>query len=211
MKTDDLINALAQDAAVRWRFGHVLSLALVGGAVIAATAFFLSMGFRPDILFAVATVRFVCKIGLVLCLAITAIGMIKRIATPGVLAGPWAWAMAAVPVLLGVAVLAELWAMPQATWGAKLMGHNARHCVLLIPLLAIGPLACLLFALRHAAPQRPSLAGAIAGLAASGIAATFYAMNCADDSPLFVATWYPIATGIVVLVGYFAGARFAKW
>ena len=75
MKTDDLINALAQDAAVRWRFGHVLSLALVGGAVIAATAFFLSMGFRPDILFAVATVRFVCKIGLVLCLAITAIGM----------------------------------------------------------------------------------------------------------------------------------------
>jgi hypothetical protein len=43
------------------------------------------------------------------------------------------------------------------------------------------------------------LAGAIAGLAASGIAATFYATNCTDDSPLFVITWYPLATGFVAL------------
>ena len=39
-----------------------------------------------------------------------------------------------------------------------------------------------------------SLAGAIAGIAASGIAAAFYALDCADDSPLFVCTWYPLAT-----------------
>ncbi len=169
------------------------------------------MGCRPDIAHAVETRRFVCKIALVLCLAIAATGMILRISRPGVPAGAWAWALAAVPVLLGIAVLAELWAMPQSTWGARLVGNNARHCVLLIPLLAIGPLACLLFALRNAAPQRPRWAGAIAGIAATGIAATFYAMNCADDSPLFVATWYSIATGIVVLAGYFAGARFARW
>jgi hypothetical protein len=211
MKTDDLIRALAQDAAVRWRFGQVLCLALVGGAAIAGTAFFLSMGFRPDIAHALETLRFVGKVVLVLCLAIAATGMVKRMATPGAPAGPWAWALAGVPVLLGIAVLAELWVMPQASWSVRLVGHNARHCVLLIPLLAIGPLACLLLALRYAAPRRPGFAGAVAGLAATGIAATFYATNCADDSPLFVATWYPIATGIVVLVGYFAGARLAKW
>jgi hypothetical protein len=34
-------------------------------------------------------------------------------------------------------------------------------------------------------------------LAASGIAATFYAANCTDDSALFVITWYPIAILIV--------------
>jgi hypothetical protein len=34
-------------------------------------------------------------------------------------------------------------------------------------------------------------------LAASGIAATFYAAHCTDDSALFVMTWYSLATLIV--------------
>ena len=63
---------------------------------------------------------------------------------------------------------------------------------------------------RHAAPTRPSLAGAVAGLVASGIAATLYASST-DDSPLFVATWYPLAIGIVVLAGYVAGSRCLRW
>jgi hypothetical protein len=83
--------------------------------------------------------------------------------------------------------------------------------VLLIPFLAIGPLACLLIALRQGAPARPGLAGLIAGLAATGIAATFYAANCSDDSPLFVAIWYPAATAAVVLAGYLAGLKLLKW
>jgi len=65
--------------------------------------------------------------------------------------------------------------------------------------------------LRQGAPTRPGLAGAVAGLAASGIAATFYASNCTDDSPLFVATWYPIATAMVVVVGYLIGTRALRW
>ena len=77
------------------------------------------------------------------------------------------------------------------------MGMHAQNCLTLIPLLSIGPPICLL-ALRNGASTRPGLAGAIAGLAASGIGATFYATNCTDDSPLFVVTWYPLATGFVV-------------
>jgi hypothetical protein len=55
------------------------------------------------------------------------------------------------------------------------------------------------------------LAGAVAGLAASGIAATFYASNCTDDSPLFVITWYPIAILIVAAVGYLIGRKLLRW
>jgi hypothetical protein len=55
------------------------------------------------------------------------------------------------------------------------------------------------------------LAGAVAGLAASGIAATFYASNCTDDSPLFVLLWYPLAIAIVTAVGYVAGGRLLRW
>jgi hypothetical protein len=65
--------------------------------------------------------------------------------------------------------------------------------------------------LRQDAPSQPSLAGAVAGLAASGIAATFYAANCDDDSPLFVMTWYPIAIAIVASVGYLAGRKLLRW
>ena len=37
--------------------------------------------------------------------------------------------------------------------------------------------------------------------------ATLYASHCTDDSPLFVATWYTIATALVAAVGALAGSR----
>ncbi len=55
------------------------------------------------------------------------------------------------------------------------------------------------------------MAGSIAGLAASGIAATFYAANCTDDSALFVITWYPIAALIVTTTGYLVGRKLLRW
>jgi hypothetical protein len=65
--------------------------------------------------------------------------------------------------------------------------------------------------LRQGAPSSPGLAGAIAGVAASGIAATFYAAHCTDDSPLFVMTWYLIATLIVTSAGYLIGRSLLRW
>jgi len=211
VKTDDLIDLLAQDSAVPWKIGRILGYATVIGTVIAGTVFFIGIGFRPDIASAMETVRFLFKFVVTLSLAIAAIGALLRMARPGARLGLWGWAFAAAPVLLGGAVIAELIVMPESTWVARLVGHNARFCLTLIPLLAIGPLACLLLALRQGAPSRPGLAGAVAGLAASGIAATFYAANCNDDSPLYVMTWYPIATAMVVFVGYLAGTKFLKW
>ena len=79
------------------------------------------------------------------------------------------------------------------------------HCLTLIPLLSIPPLAALIIAMREGAPRHPALTGALAGAAAAGVAATIYATNCTDDSPLFVASWYPLATLIVVAAGALAG------
>jgi len=62
-----------------------------------------------------------------------------------------------------------------------LVGHNARFCMILIPFFSIGPLICIFIALRRAAPTYPRLTGAVAGLADSGIGATFYAAHCNDD------------------------------
>jgi hypothetical protein len=179
--------------------------------VIAAILFFSGIGFRPDIETALQTGRFLFKFVVTLTLAVTATGLILRLVQPGVPLGNWGRAIVAAPVLLAIAVIVELVVMPPSTWEARWIGSNARYCMMLIPLLAVGPLACILFVLRQGASENPGLTGAIAGLVASGIGTTFYASHCPDDSPLFVATWYPLATGIVVLAGYFAGRRLLRW
>ncbi len=61
------------------------------------------------------------------------------------------------------------------------------------------------------APAHPSVAGAIAGMLSAGLAATMYASHCTDDSPLFVATWYSIATALVSAIGALAGSRILRF
>jgi hypothetical protein len=211
VKTDKFIDLLAEDAGPGWRFGSIFRLALLVAVLIAGLIFFGGIGFRPDISQAVETVRFLFKFVVTIALAIAAIGMAWRLGRPGVPILQWRWTLMVAPVLLLCAVLAELVALPAGDWRSHMIGHNARFCLTLIPLMSVGPLGCFLFALRRGAPESPGLAGAIAGLAASGIAATFYAANCNDDSPLFVALWYPVAIALVTLAGWLAGRRLLRW
>jgi hypothetical protein len=93
----------------------------------------------------------------------------------------------------------------------RLIGSNSRLCLVAIPLLSLPPLAAALIGLRHGAPTRPALTGAIAGMLSAGLAATLYASHCTDDSPLFVATWYTIATALVAAIGGLAGAKVLRF
>src|SRR5258708_8799527 len=43
------------------------------------------------------------------------------------------------------------------------------------------------------------------------LAVTLYASHCTDDSPLFVATWYTIATVLVTAIGALAGSRVLRF
>ena len=84
MKTDDLIQALAQDRMPTRRLGKALAAALAGGAVITAVLFFATIGMRPDVDSAMHTGRFLFKFLVTLTLATTATGLILRMAQPGV-------------------------------------------------------------------------------------------------------------------------------
>jgi hypothetical protein len=210
VKTDNLIELLVKDL-VPWRFRSILAGAVGGGIIIAAILFFVGIGFRPDISGAVQSNRFLFKFVVTVSLAVTAIWVMLSVGRPGGGLGQRGLALAIAPALLTCAAVVELFVLPESQWMPSLVGRNARLCLTLIPLLSIGPLACLLAALREGAPSNPGLAGAIAGLAASGIAATFYAANCTDDSALFVMTWYPIATLIVTTAGYLVGKKLLRW
>jgi hypothetical protein len=210
MDTNELIKLLAADAGHRtaplssvWRGAGGLAVAL------AAVAFFALLGPRPDIATAVETPRFLFKFVVTIILAVSAFGLARALSRPGE-----AWRkslpyLATGPALLAVAVVFELLLLPPDLWPAKLIGTNNLTCLTFILLIGIGPLAIILQVLHYCAPTRPIIAGAVAGVLAGGIAATFYAAQCTDDSPLFVATWYAIAVVGLAVVGVVAADRFA--
>jgi hypothetical protein len=93
----------------------------------------------------------------------------------------------------------------------RMVGSNSRVCLAAIPAMSLPLLAAALVGLRHGAPARPAVAGAIAGLLSAGLAATLYASHCTDDSPLFVATWYTLATVLVTAIGALAGSKVLRY
>jgi hypothetical protein len=78
-------------------------------------------------------------------------------------------------------------------------------------LLSAPILFAALIALRHGAPTRPALTGAVAGLMAGGLGAAIYAAHCIEDSSFFLATWYTLAIVGVTLVGALVGQRALRW
>ncbi|MBG0808961.1 DUF1109 family protein [Methylosinus sp. H3A] len=212
MKTEELIGALVADhSRSRFRFAQIFALSLAAAALVAGIALVFFVGVRPDLGSAMLSLRLLAKFAVTLSLLAAGVGLLRRLATPGVELGYWRFAPLLALVVLIVAVVLELFAAPAGSWGARLVGLNARACLLLIPFIAIGPLAILLLALRRGAPSRPALAGAVAGLVAGALAASFYAAHCQDDSPLFVAVWYSLAIGVVALIGSALGSRLLKW
>ncbi|MEH7871275.1 NrsF family protein [Rhizobium laguerreae] len=211
MKTKDLIKLLSQDAPVRISLNQALAHYAIAATIMAGTVFFGFIGFRADIDTAVESVRFLFKFVITIALAITAGMVLFRIGRPGASLRLCARALCLPVILIAGAVSLELLVMPSATWGARMIGHNATLCLTIIPSLSAFPLACFLHAMRHGAPERPGLAGAVAGLVSSGLAATFYAANCNDDSPLFVILWYPLAIAPVCAVGALLGRKMLKW
>jgi hypothetical protein len=170
-----------------------------------------TIGPREDIMLAATTVRFLFKFVVTIALAASAAVVLDRVARPGASRpAQWLWLLLA-PVLLAAAIGLELAAQPQEQWSMLTTGKNNLVCLTYVPLIGIAPLAVMILALRRAAPTRPMLAGVIAGLVAGGIAATFYAAHCTDDSPLFVATWYTLAIAILATLGGVAGRLFARW
>ena len=211
MHTDQLITAIAADAAPSRPFDRSFRYATAIGVAGAGVIFFAAIGPRPDLVAALGPWRFPFKFVITMPLAITATMAILGISRPGTWDKDSSFPLAAPLVLLAIAAVLELFLVPRSLWLVRLIGSNSVNCMTLIPLLAVIPLAAFLAVLRHGAPRDPGRAGGLAGLAAAAIAASFYAINCFDDSPLFVMTWYPLATSLVVALGYVLGRRTLRW
>jgi hypothetical protein len=213
METDQLIRSLAADHGHRaLPVGVVLTLSLVAAAPVSVAIFLLSLGVRPDVMTAMHDPFFDLKFAVTLSLAIPAIAISLHLSRPEAsLRGWWRW-MLAIPAGLLVAGIAAEMLLPQRLPAmTRLIGSNSRVCLAAIPVMSLPLLAAALLGLRQGAPTRPAVAGAIAGLLSAGLAATLYASHCPDDSPLFVATWYGIATALMAAIGALAGSRLLRF
>jgi hypothetical protein len=212
METDQLIRTLAADSAHRARpVGFVLAMALLAAAPVSLAMFFTDLGVRPDVMTAMRNPFFDLKFAVTLALAISAIAASLHLSRPEASLHGFAWLLL-IPVGLLVAGISGEMMMPQRLpMMTRLIGSNSRVCLTAIPAMSLPLLAAALIGLRHGAPTRPALAGAMAGLLSAGLAATLYASHCTDDSPLFVATWYTIATALVTATGALAGPKVLRF
>ena len=212
MKTDRLIETLALDTK---KSGMDMSLAWVialgVATVVAAAVFVFSIGPRPDIAAASMTVPFLFKFLVTIALFGTAWAALVRLGRPGASVRSEMPMLLLAPILLVTAVLLELTQVPASDIKTLVVGTNAKVCMTFIPVIGLGPLVAFVAVLRHGAATAPALSGAIAGLAAGGLAATFYAAHCTDDSPLFVAVWYPLAVLILAIIGAIGARLLARW
>ena len=212
METEQLIRTLAADNVHRVRpVGFVLALALLAAAPVSMAMFLAGLGVRPDIMTAMHNPFFDLKFVVTLALAIAAIVVSLHLSRPEASLRGWAWLLLIPAGILAAAIAGEMMVPQRLPMMTRLIGSNSRVCMTAIPLISLPLLAGALIGLRHGAPARPAVAGAIAGLLSAGLAATLYASHCTDDSPLFVATWYTIATALVTAVGALAGSRLLRF
>ena len=212
MDTDQLIRTLAADNAQRAQpVGFVLMLALLAAAPISLLMFFSELGVRPDVMIAMRNPFFDLKFAVTLALAASAIGVSLHLSRPEASLRGFGWWLLVPAGLLVAGISGEMMMPQRAPMMTRLVGNNSRACLISIPLMSMPLLAGALLALRHGAPARPAVAGAIAGLVAAGLAATVYASHCTDDSPLFVATWYTIGTALVAAIGALIGSKVLRY
>jgi hypothetical protein len=71
--------------------------------------------------------------------------------------------------------------------------------------------AVVIWAMRRAAPTRPALAGAAAGVFAGAVGATVYGLFCQEATAAFVVAWYSLGIAACAALGAAVGARLLRW
>lgn len=212
MKTDDLVRLLAADRLVERRSAaRAAAIAYPLCLLALAAAFVAFLGPRPGFGDPQILAITAMKLAITLTLAVSGVLAAFKAARPD--AGAYlGWRVAAPAlVLLAMALVYDIASVGAAGWQARLVGQHNWRCLIDVTVLSVAPLATTLFVLRRGVVTRQTMAGAVAGLAATGIGASFYALNCTDDSPLFMLAWYGAAGLIVVALGILAARRLLRW
>lgn len=213
MKTEELIDLLSTniEPVDTQKVVRALRIAIVAGLVLALLTCIVTRGIRPDLNNPGVFEFLLVKIGFGAVVTVLGWQLLLKHARPGgenhsrifLTALPFAAMMA----LGGVTLIS----VPASHWGPMIMGESWLGCLLSIPLIAVVPLAVIMWAVRTAAPTNLLRTGALAGLVAGGISAAAYALHCPEDSLAFVALWYGGTILLCTLAGAVLGPRLLHW
>lgn len=213
MRTDDLVAVLARSAQpvdgrrVARQFWGTLAV----GAALCVLAMFIFLGPRPDWRGAMQLPMFWLKLGFPAAVALAAVPLLRRLATPGERLGRLPAAVVPPFALVWLMAAAALMEAPTGTRVGLVLGATWWQCPLTILALAVPALALAFSALRAMAPTRLTLAGAAAGLFAGSAAAFAYAISCAEMQAPFLGTWYVLGMLLSAGIGALLGRRLLHW
>lgn len=213
MKTDDLIDLLAHDAApvargaVPRRLGAGVAMGLGGAAVLMAAVF----GLRPELPRMTAEPMFWGKLAYAAALAAVAVALLWRLGRPGARVGSVPWALGLPVGLMALAAAVALWQAAPGERAALVWGSTWRSCPFNIALLSAPALGAALWALRGAAPTHLAAAGAAGGLLAGALGALAYALHCPELQAPFLLVWYLAGMALPTVVGGWLGPRLLRW
>lgn len=210
MDTRDLIATLAADDHPAPRPAARLAAGLGLGMAACVLGWALFWGPRPN-LGAVLASPVLAKTALPAALGLLALALSMALARPAAPRAARALGLAAASGAIVLGFLAALGQDGLAGLAIALDRPDLRVCLISVPLLALAPLAGLIWALRAGAPDSPAATGAAAGLAAGGLATAVYSLFCAVDMPLFVIPAYGAAMLIVTALGAALGSRALRW
>ena len=213
MRTDDLVAALAADAAPvdNARAERRFRDRLLWGPAIAIVLMLLLLGPRPDLAEAMRLPMFWLKAGLPASVAAASWLLLYRLGHPGLRPGRSPVAALAPMALVSLAGALMLWNAAPAERPSLLFGQTWRDCLVNVSVLALPALALALWALRGMAPTRLVLAGAAAGLFAGAAGAFAYAFHCPELELPFLGAWYVAGMLMPAVVGALLGRLLLRW
>jgi hypothetical protein len=178
-----------------------VAAAIAGGSVISLGFIVFSLGIRPDL--QDDDVMFFVLAKLLFSLLVVALSSVflGRLSRPGFDLRS-TLALTAVP-FLGVMALAVAGMAADPNWEQMITGDQWHACILAVPIITVVPFVVIMWAVRLAAPVNLAWVGAVAGLAASAISVTAFALHCTIDPAPFVALWIG-GTGTLCM---FSGAK----
>ncbi len=213
MKTQELIELLAQDACVQpspsvtQRFAFRL---LPGWALVVALVAFL-WGLNPALHEVLDSGAGWLKLIWLALLGLATWSWLQRLARPAgkttAAAASCALVIASMPLLGALQWLGA----DDAGRGLLWRGTSWTNCTLSIVVLALPLLGLLFWVMRDLAPTQPRLAGGAAGLTAGAWAALAYALHCPEVAFTFLALWYGASLLAMSALGAWLGGRWLRW
>ncbi len=211
MKTNDLIDLMAQESQLELTPMRSLTLSVVVTMGISFVLLVSFWGIRPDMAQVISEPLVLIKQLIPALIAIPCLWLLKQSRHPETsLEGRLRWGL--IPAAIAIAlVTTTLYILPANAWLTTIVGTTLIACLFSIPALGAPILIGMLWVLKQGAPSDPKTAGAIAGIAAGCLSTIVYALHCYEDSPAFYGIWYTASILMTGLIGQRLGPRFLNW